>query len=116
MITYLVETMWLTRYHRPMVITYEQRLEFIGNKFRKFLIEEEYGITAKPSTSVNPTYNAILEQIHQVLINLVWTYNIKNTYVDKENSWLVILPAAAFEINSTPNILKGYSMGQLLFG
>ena len=78
----LVETTWLTRYPRPMEITYDQGLEFIGHEFRKYLTETDYGITAKPSASANPTSNAILERIHQVLGNLVHTYNIKETYVD----------------------------------
>ena len=67
----LVGTMWLSRYPNPMEITYDQGSEFIGHEFRKYLIEIEYVITAKPSTLVNPTYNAVLEWIHQVLGNLV---------------------------------------------
>ena len=72
----LVETTWLFRYLRPMEITYDQGLEFIGHEFRKYLIEIEYGVTAKPSTLGNPTSNAILELIRQVLGNLVRTCNI----------------------------------------
>ena len=34
MITKLVETMWLSRYPRPIEIAYEQGKEFIGHKFR----------------------------------------------------------------------------------
>ena len=37
-ISNLVETTWLTRHPRPMEITYDQRLEFIGHEFRKELI------------------------------------------------------------------------------
>ena len=72
----LVETTWPSIYPRPMEITYDQRKEFIGNEFIKFSIEMEYGITAKPSNLINPTSNAILERIHQVLGNLVRTCNI----------------------------------------
>ena len=78
----LVETTWLSRYPRPIEITYNQGNEFIGHGFRKLLIEDEYGITAKPNTLVNPISNAILEQIRQVLGNLVRTFNIQQTYVD----------------------------------
>ena len=77
----LVENTWLYRYPRPMVIMYEQGKEFIGNEFRKYLIETENGITDKSSTSGNPTSNAILERIHQVPGNLVRTCNITQTYV-----------------------------------
>ena len=71
----LVKTTWLSRYRRPIEITYYQGKEFIGNKFGKFQIETEYGITAKPSTLENPISNEILELIHQVLGNLVQTFN-----------------------------------------
>ena len=99
-----------------MEIMYDQVNEFIGHKFRKSLIEMEYGITPKLSTLGNPTSNAILEQIHQVLGSLVRTCNIAQTYVDKYEQWLVILAAAEFSIRSITNMLKGYSPGQLLFG
>ena len=34
----LVETTWLSRYPRPIEITYEQEKEFIGHKFKRSLI------------------------------------------------------------------------------
>ena len=95
----LVETAWLTRYPKPTKITYEQGSEFIGHEFRKFLIETEYGITAKPRTLVNPTSNAILKWIHQFLGNIVRNFNIKETYVDKDEPRSVILAAEAFAIH-----------------
>ena len=44
------------------------------------------------------------------------TYNIIDTYVDEEDSWLVILMAAVFAIISVTNRLKGYSLFQVYFG
>ena len=77
----------------------------------------EYRITTKTSTSGNPMSNALLERIHQVLGNLVRTFNISTqTYVNKYEPWTGILSAAEFEICSTTNRKKGYSPGQLLFG
>ena len=35
----LVETTWLSRYHIPIEITYNQGKEFICHEFRKYLIE-----------------------------------------------------------------------------
>ena len=72
----LVETTWLSRYPRPIYITYDQGKEFIGHEFRKSIIETEYGITSKPRTLVNPMSKAILENINQVLGNLVRVFNI----------------------------------------
>ena len=97
-------------------MTYDQGKEFIGQEFRKSLIETEYGITAKQITSVKPISNAILEQIHQVLGNIVRTFNIQQTCVDKNDQWTVILAAAEFTICSTASRQKGYSPGQLIFG
>ena len=62
------------------------------------------------------TFNKILEQIHQALGNLVRTFNIKDTYVDKDNPWLVILSAEEFTIRSIWNRLKCYSPKKLVFG
>ena len=105
------------RHPRPIKITYDQGKEFIGHEFRKSLIEMEYRITTKTSTSGNPTSNALLERIHQVLGNLVRTFNISTqTYVNKYEPWTGILSAAEFEIRSTTNRKKGYSPGQLIFG
>ena len=101
-----VETMWLSRYPRPIEIMYDQGSEFIGHEFRKSLIEIEYGITEKPITSENPMSNAILERIHQVLGNLVRTFNIQQTYVDKNDPWTGILDEADFTIRSTTNKKK----------
>ena len=64
----------------------------------------------------NPTSNSILERIHQVLGNLLRTFRIQQTYVDKNNLLTGILAAAEFAILSTTNIQKGYSPRQLIFG
>ena len=40
--TNLVETTWLSRYPRPVEITYDQGSEFIDHEFRKSLIETEH--------------------------------------------------------------------------
>ena len=95
-ITNLVGTTCWTRYHIPKEITYGQGSEFIGHEFRTYLINDRYKITDKPSALGNTTTNAILEQIHQVLGNLVQTYNIKDTYVDDYSPWSGILAAATF--------------------
>ena len=105
-----------SRYSRPMEIIHDQGSDFIVRELRKYLIEEEYRIVAKPSTLGNTMSNEILERIHQVLGNLVQTYNITQTYVHKDDPWSGILVAAVFSILFTTNSLKGYSPGQLLFG
>ena len=76
----------------------------------------EYGITTKPITLENPMFNAVLERIHQVLGNLVRTFNISTqTQVDENYPWKVILAAVEFEIFPTSNRQQGYSPGKLIF-
>ena len=112
----LVETKWLSRYPKQIEITYDQVREFIGHEFREYLIEDEYGINAKPITLGNTMSNAILERINQVLGKIVQTFNIQQTYVDKNYPWTVILDATEFEIHSTTSRKKNYISGQLIFG
>ena len=76
----------------------------------------EYRITAKPSTLVYPTSKEILGWIHQVLVKLLQTFNITQTYADEYDPWLDILTEAAFAILSTTNRLKGYSLGKIFYG
>ena len=44
------------------------------------------------------------------------TCNINETYIDKDDLWSGISAAASFAIRSIENGLKGYILGQLLFG
>ena len=60
--------------------------------------------------------NIVLERIHQVIVNLVWTYNIHKTYVNKDDPWSGILMLTVFVFCLAENGLKDYSWGQLLFG
>ena len=60
--------------------------------------------------------NLMLERIHQVLVNLLRTLNVKQTHVDKNDPWTGILAAEAFPIRSETSSQKGYSPGQLIFG
>ena len=59
--------------------------------------------------------NAVLKRIHQVIGNLVRDFNISQTYVDKNYLCTGVSAAAAFAILSTTNMLKVFSLGQLVF-
>ena len=49
------------------------------------------------------------------LVNFLWTYNIEDADIDQYDPWMGILAAAAFVIMSTPDRLKIYTPGQLIF-
>ena len=60
--------------------------------------------------------NAIVERVHQDIGNLVQTFNIQQTYIDKNYPWKVILAAEAFVICSKTKQQKVYIPGQILIG
>ena len=112
----LVETTWLVRYPWPVEIAYDRGGEFLGHEFKNSLIENEYVIKTKLAYPGNPQANAIIERIHQVLGNLVRTYNLQETCVDDVSPWMGILATAAFAVRSTNHRTKDKSPGQLVFG
>ena len=67
-------------------------------------------------SSGNLNYNSIIEIIHLVLVNLVWTYNIIDNYADEDDPWMGILSNTSFPLHSTQNIIKGCTPVQLVFG
>ena len=69
----------MSRYPRPIEITYDQGKEIIGHEFIKSLIEDKWGMTSKLITLRNPMSNAILERIYQVIGNLLWNFNVQQT-------------------------------------
>ena len=71
------------------------------------MIENEYVIKTKPDSPGKPQANTIIERIHQVLGNLVQTYNIQEIYVDDADPWMGILAAVAFAVSSTYHTTKG---------
>ena len=95
----LVETMWLVWYPWPVEITYDWGGEFLGHEFKNILIENEDGIKTKTASQGNPQANATIDRIHQVLENILRTYNLQETYVYDADTWMGILAAAAFVVH-----------------
>ena len=70
-----------------------------------------------PSTLGNTMCNAVLENIHQVLGNLVRNFIISTqTYIDEDDLWTGILSSPAFVVILKINRQKGYIPGRLIFG
>ena len=110
----IVEQNWLTRYPWPNIITYDRGSEFIGHEF-KTMVTNDYGIKVKVSTTRNPQSNSIIERIHQVIGNMIRTFDLEN--VDEDDPWGGILAATSFAVRSTYHTtLKATPPGQLVFG
>ena len=110
----LTEIHWLSRYPWPELITYDRGSKFIGHEFKN-MVKEDYGITVRPITKRNPQANAIIERIHQVLTNMIRTFELE-TYTDPNEPWAGIIAAASFAIRSTYHTTLKKTPGQLVFG
>ena len=97
----LVEKSWICKYQRPTIIIYEHGNEFLGRAFKYDLIKKEYIINPNCETMANPQVNSILEQIHQVIANLVCTFNLQTVYLDDYGPWSGILAATMFAVQIT---------------
>ena len=96
----IIEQEWFSRYPWPTQVTFDRGSEFIGQDFQK-MIKEDYGIKPKPITVRNPQANAIVERVHQVIGNIIRTFELETNYMDEDNPWKGILSATAFAVRST---------------
>jgi transposase InsO family protein len=80
------------------------------------MIKEDYGVKAKPITVRNPQANAIIERVHQVIGNIIRTFELESTYLDETDPWKGILSATAFAVRSTFHTTLQSTPGQLVFG
>ena len=111
----IVEQQWLSRYPWPTQITFDRGSEFIGHDFQDML-KNDYGITRRPITVRNPQANAIVERIHQVIANIIRTFELQTNYLDEDDPWAGILAATAFAVRSTYHTTLQKTPGQLVFG
>ena len=96
----IVEQQWLMRYPWTTQITFDRGSEFIGQEFQH-MIKHDYGIKDKPIMVCNPQANAIVEQVHQVIGNIIRTFELEKNYLDEDNPWKGVLSATAFAVRST---------------
>ena len=80
------------------------------------MVQNDYGIKVKLITVRNPQANAIIERVHQVIANMIHTFELEDNYLDKDDPWSGILSATAFAIHSTYHTTLNATLGQLVFG
>ena len=49
------------------------------------MIKEDCGVKARPITVQNAQANVIVERIHQVIGNMIRTFELEENYLDKED-------------------------------
>jgi RNase H-like domain found in reverse transcriptase/Reverse transcriptase (RNA-dependent DNA polymerase)/Integrase zinc binding domain len=104
---------WLSRYPRPKYLGHDGGGEF-KNVFEQMC--ENYGIQKFKGTAHNPQSNAIVERVHQVLGDMLRTFELEEQLLDEQNPWSRFLSAAAFSIRSTYHTTLEATPGQLVFG
>ena len=110
----IVEQTWFTRYPLPQELIYDRGTEFLGEFAR--MVEEDYGIKKRPTTTRNPQANAILERAHQTLGNMLRTFEIhKDEEINDENI-NGVLSAILFAMRATVHTTTHATPMQLVFG
>jgi hypothetical protein len=82
------------------------------------MIKNDYVINGKPITVRNPQVtkaNAIVERVHQVMGNIIRTFELESNYMDEDDPWKGI-SATAFAVRSTFHTSLQSTPGQLVFG
>jgi transposase InsO family protein len=111
----VAEQEWFSRYPWPTQITYDRGIEFISKDFPS-MIKNDHGIKEKPGTVTNPQANAIVERLHQVIGNIIRTFELESKHLNEDDPWKGILSATAFAVRSTFHASLQSTPGQLVFG
>jgi hypothetical protein len=89
---------WFNRYPKPEYIGFDNGREF------KAMFEQmtkNYGLKTKTGTSYNPQSNGVIERVHQVLGDMLRTFELEDRDLDAKNPFGSFLSAAAYAIRST---------------
>eukprot|EP00957_Ditylum_brightwellii_P045049 3417395-Ditylum_brightwellii.AAC.1 len=57
------------------------------------MIASHYGIKKKPMTARNSQANSIIERIHQIIGNMIQSFEVYDTNIDEKDPWTGILSA-----------------------
>ena len=104
---------WLSRYPKPRKVIFDNGSEF-KKEFQQLCAE--YGIKAKPTSVKNPQANGICERVHQVIANMIRTFNVPELDINLQDPWSEIINAVAWAIRSSYNTGIDATPGELVFG
>ncbi len=112
MISTLVDKIWFSRYPGCQHIIYDNGSEF---KLHFEALCDSYGIKHKPTSVKNPQANAILEQVHQILMTMLRTAELDMANPVAPSDVDAFLTNAALAICSTYHtVLKPHLVQQFL--
>jgi len=111
----ILEMTWLTRYPWPTEIVMDRGREFAAEVQQA--IRHEYGIKRKLISARNPQANSIVERCHQVIHNMIRTFEIKDSRdINPHYGWLGVLSAVRQAMRSTVHTTTRATPTQLVFG
>ena len=112
-ISTLFHDAWLSRYPRPVRVTYDN-----GSEFKKYFqaLCNEYGLNKRPTTVKNPQANGIIERVHQVINNMIRCFELDKLDLDPNDPFLDIVARISWAVRSTYHTTLQASPGQLVFG
>lgn len=107
------DDVWLSRYPRPEKLGYDN-----GSEFKETFEEmrKNYGMKKKLSSSYNPQSNGIIERVHQVLGDMLRTFELEERELDPRDPWGSVLSAVGYAIRSTVHTTLDATPSQLVFG
>jgi hypothetical protein len=77
---------------------------------------ENYGIKAKPTTNHNPQANAIIEQVHKAVNEMLKSFDLEKENLEEDNPLEYFLQSTAWAIRSTYHTTLQATPCQLVFG
>ena len=110
----VLEKTWLSRYPRPSVIILDRGKELMVEV--TCMIKYDYSIKKKPISVRNPQANAIIEQVHQTIANIILMFDINNMEIEYDDPWISTPTAVIFAIRSLVHTKSQYMPSQLIFG
>jgi transposase InsO family protein len=109
----LFHNIWSARYPRPQFIVFDNGGEF-KREFKQMC--DSYGIRAKRTASHNPRANAIIEQVHKVVNNMLRSFDLEKENLEEDNLFDYFLRSTAWAIRSTYHTTLQAMPCQLVFG
>ena len=112
-ISRLVNKSWFSRYPRCRKVIYDNGSEF---KLHFKSLCDSYGLKRKPTTIKNPQANAILERLHQVIVQMLRTAEIDMADSVTDDDVSDFLDDASWAIRSTYHTVLKATPGAAIFG
>ena len=113
MISTLVNKTWFSQYPCCQQVIYDNGSEF---KLHFEALCDTYGNKRKPTSVKNPQANAILEQVHQVIMVMLRTAKIDKADSVDASDIDTFLTNVAWAIHSTYHTVLKASPGAAIFG